>query len=54
MGMVTVAVSGAVFSAYLTYVEFFVIDAVCPWCVASAIVIAALAVLTLADARRDA
>ncbi len=30
---------GVLFSAYLTYIEFFVIHAVCPFCVASAIVI---------------
>ena len=29
-------------SAYLTYLELFVIDAICTWCVASAIVMAAL------------
>ena len=28
------------FSAYLTYLELFVIDAICQWCVASAIVMA--------------
>lgn len=30
---------GVIYSAYLTYLEFFVIHAVCPFCVASAIVI---------------
>ena len=29
---------GVLFSAYLTYIELFVILAVCPWCVASAVV----------------
>jgi uncharacterized membrane protein len=28
------------FSAYLTYLELFVIDAICQWCVASAVVMA--------------
>ena len=32
------------FSLYLTYVELFVIDAVCAWCVASACVVTALLV----------
>lgn len=50
LGMVVVGVSGAIFSAYLTYVELFVINAVCPWCVASAIVVTALAALALSDA----
>ena len=40
------AVVGAGFSAYLTYREVFTIDAICPWCVASAVVMTALAALT--------
>jgi uncharacterized membrane protein len=32
------ALIGFGFSAYLTYLELFVIDAICQWCVASAIV----------------
>jgi uncharacterized membrane protein len=39
---------GAGFSAYLTYVELVVIDAVCQWCVASAVVMTALAVASVA------
>ncbi len=35
---------GAGFSAYLTYLELAVIDAVCQWCVASALVMTAVAV----------
>ena len=35
------------FSIYLTYLELFVIDAICQWCVASAIVMTALAALLL-------
>ena len=31
--------AGVVYSAYLTYLEFYVIHAVCPFCVASAIAI---------------
>jgi uncharacterized membrane protein len=41
------AVVGAGFSAYLTYREVFTIDAICIWCVASALLMAALAVLTV-------
>jgi uncharacterized membrane protein len=41
------ALSGFAFSAYLTYRELFTIDAICQWCVASAIVMTALAVLTV-------
>ena len=38
---------GVGFSLYLTYLELFVIDAICQWCVASAVVMAALAAVTL-------
>jgi uncharacterized membrane protein len=34
------ALVGFGFSAYLTYLELFVIDAICQWCVASAILMA--------------
>ena len=36
------------FSAYLTYREVFTIDAICQWCVASAIIMTLLAVVTTA------
>jgi uncharacterized membrane protein len=36
------------FSLYLTYLELFVIDAVCQWCVASAVVSALLAATAVA------
>jgi uncharacterized membrane protein len=39
---------GAGFSAYLTYLEVAVIDAICQWCVASAVVMTALAVASVA------
>jgi uncharacterized membrane protein len=41
------AVVGFGFSAYLTYREIFTIDAICIWCVASALLTAALAVITV-------
>jgi uncharacterized membrane protein len=34
------ALAGFGFSAYLTYLELFVIDAICQWCVASAVLMA--------------
>ena len=34
------ALVGFGFSAYLTYLELFVIDAICQWCVASAVMMA--------------
>ena len=39
------ALGGVGFSAYLTYIELFVIEAVCNWCVASAVLITLLAIL---------
>lgn len=37
------ALGGVAFSAYLTYVEIYLIQALCSWCVASAVVILLLA-----------
>ena len=42
------ALVGAGFSAYLTYVELAVIDAICQWCVASAAVMTASAAASVA------
>lgn len=41
-----VALTGAGFSAWLTYVEVAVLEAICVWCVASAACMVVLAVLT--------
>ncbi len=46
----TVAFTGFGFSAWLTYVEVAELDAICPWCVASALCMTALAVLTAREA----
>jgi uncharacterized membrane protein len=40
------------FTAYLKYLEFFVIGAVCRWCVASAVIILLVFLLSLLDLRR--
>ncbi|MBA2524014.1 MAG: vitamin K epoxide reductase family protein [Solirubrobacterales bacterium] len=40
------ALAGAGFSLYLSYVELFVIDAICQWCVASAVLMVLLAILS--------
>ena len=48
------AVVGAGFSAYLTYREVFTIEAICIWCVASAILMVALAILTVVRLARQA
>ena len=41
------ALSGFGFSAYLTYLELFEIDAICQWCVVSAILMTALVPATV-------
>ena len=45
LGILTLTLSGTVFSGYLTYVEFFVLQAICPWCLVSAALTVALLVL---------
>jgi uncharacterized membrane protein len=40
-----IAFVGFGFSAYLTYRELFTIDAICVWCVASAVIMTLLAVV---------
>ena len=41
------ALVGFGFSAYLTYRELFTIDAICQWCVASAVLMTGLAIVTV-------
>jgi uncharacterized membrane protein len=41
------ALVGFGFSAYLTYLELFVIDAICEWCVISAVLMTALLVVSV-------
>lgn len=40
---------GVIFSAWLTYLELFVIHAICRWCVVSAVIVVVLFGLTLWD-----
>lgn len=40
-----VALVGALYSAYLTYLELFVIRAICQWCVASAVLVMSALIL---------
>jgi uncharacterized membrane protein len=46
-----VAAGGVAFSAYLTYIELFVLYEVCPWCVLSAILVTTIAVLSALELR---
>ena len=43
---------GVLFTAYLTYLELFVIHAICRWCVASGVIIVAILAAALLDQRR--
>lgn len=43
------ALGGAVYSVYFTYLELAVIHAICVWCVTSAAIVTALFVLSLLD-----
>ena len=43
---------GVLYSVYLTYLEIFVIRAICPWCVASALVVTAIWIASAVDVRR--
>ena len=51
IALVTMTGWGVVFSGWLTYLELFVIDAICMWCVISAIIVAVMFVVSLADLR---
>jgi uncharacterized membrane protein len=47
LGGAAVALGGFGFSAYLTYRELFSIHAICQWCVASAVLMTLLAIVTV-------
>jgi len=42
-----ISLVGVLYSAYLTYIEFFVIYAICRWCVASAVIMAVFFILSI-------
>jgi uncharacterized membrane protein len=44
---------GVVFTLYLTYLELFIIHAICRWCVASGVIIVAIFLAALLDQRRQ-
>ncbi|HVT40890.1 MAG TPA: vitamin K epoxide reductase family protein [Gemmatimonadaceae bacterium] len=44
---------GVLFSGWLTYVEVVKIEAICRWCVASAILVLALFVLSIGEMKKD-
>jgi len=44
-----ISLVGVIFSAYLTYIEFYVIYAVCPFCVVSAIVMTIIFIVSATE-----
>lgn len=46
------ALAGTLYSAYLTYVELAIIHAVCPYCVASAVIITLILIVSAVRLRR--
>jgi uncharacterized membrane protein len=50
LGMLGMALFGTLYSIYLTYVEIWVIEAVCIWCLSSAVLIAVLMLLSIQPA----
>ena len=50
--LVVLAGLGVGFTIYLTYLELFVINAICRWCVASAVIIVSILIVALLDQRR--
>ncbi|MGH7539289.1 MAG: vitamin K epoxide reductase family protein [Gemmatimonadales bacterium] len=52
--LAALSAGGFLFSLYLTYLELFVIHAVCRWCVVSAVIITAITILALGALRRSA
>ncbi|HJP87137.1 MAG TPA: vitamin K epoxide reductase family protein [Gemmatimonadaceae bacterium] len=49
--LVAEAAVGVLFSAWLTYLELFVIHAICIWCVTSAVVVTIILLVSIADLR---
>ncbi len=52
LGVFGLSLSGTIFSAYLTYLEFAVIRAFCTWCVISAVTITTIFGLAAAEVKR--
>jgi uncharacterized membrane protein len=52
LGMLALTAWGALFSLWLTYIELFVIRAICQWCVISALLAVGLTVVSYLDWRK--
>lgn len=49
LGTFSLALAGTLYSAWLTYIEFFVLRALCPWCIASALLVTGIFLLSLGE-----
>lgn len=52
LALAALASGGVLFSAWLTYLELFVIHAICRWCVASAVIMTLIWIVALAGLRQ--
>jgi uncharacterized membrane protein len=52
LGVFGFTLAGTIYSVYLTYIEIFVLHAVCPYCVISAVVMLLLFVISIIRLRR--
>ncbi len=52
--LVGLSTAGVLFTAYLTYLELFVIHAICRWCVGSAVIITLIWIVSLLSLRSPA
>lgn len=53
LGIFGLSLVGVLYSAYLAYLEIFVIHAICLWCTASAVIVAAIFGLSLGPVLRE-
>lgn len=51
LALFALSFAGTLYSGYLTYLELYVIRAICPWCVTSAVVMTAIWLLSLPGLR---
>lgn len=53
LAIAALATGGVLFSGWLTYLELFVIHAICRWCVTSAVIMTAIWVVALRGLKRE-
>ena len=53
LGQLTLVLAGTLYSGYLTYIELYVLEAICPYCVVSAIIVTLLLALSAFDLIRN-